>query len=35
MGKPWFGARRYGYGLAPITWEGWVVTGLWSAARGC
>ena len=24
--KPWFGKRRVGWGLIPISWQGWVVT---------
>ena len=24
---PWFGPRRYGWGLTPISWQGWVLTG--------
>lgn len=24
--KPWFGPRRFGWGLDPISAEGWVVT---------
>jgi hypothetical protein len=29
----WFGAKRYGYGWGlPITWEGWLVFLLWTAA---
>ena len=23
--KAWFGPRRAGWGLAPITWEGWAL----------
>jgi hypothetical protein len=23
--KPWFGPRRFGWGLSPITTEGWIV----------
>lgn len=26
--KAWFGPRRMGWGLAPVSAEGWVVTGL-------
>ena len=30
--KPWFAAKRYGYGAGlPIAWEGWVVLGLFLA----
>ncbi len=26
----WFAARRYGWGWGlPLTWEGWVVAGVW------
>ena len=36
MKKPWFGAKRYGYGLSPVSWEGWAVTAVWVAAMaGC
>jgi len=31
--KPWFRARRYGLGSGlPITWQGWVVLGLFVPA---
>lgn len=26
MNKPWFVPRKYGYGLTPVTWQGWVCT---------
>ena len=26
MARYWFKPRRYGYGAAPATWEGWVAT---------
>lgn len=26
MTKYWFKPKTYGYGLTPISWEGWVVT---------
>jgi hypothetical protein len=26
--KAWFGPRRFGWGLSPITIEGWIVTGV-------
>lgn len=26
MTRYWFKPRRYGYGAAPATWEGWAVT---------
>jgi hypothetical protein len=24
--RPWFGPKRYGWGLTPISWQGWVLT---------
>lgn len=26
MSKPWFGPRKFGFGLTPVSWEGWVCT---------
>lgn len=26
MSKPWFGPRKFGVGLTPVSWEGWVCT---------
>lgn len=26
--RPWFGPKRFGYGYAPQTWQGFVVTAL-------
>ena len=26
MNDPWFGPKRYGYGLGPISWKGWLAT---------
>jgi hypothetical protein len=23
---PWFGRKRYGWGLRPISWQGWLLT---------
>ena len=23
MNKRWFGPRKFGYGVTPISWEGW------------
>ena len=23
MSKPWFKTKKFGYGLTPISWEGW------------
>ncbi len=28
MNKKWFVPKSYGWGLVPISWEGWLVTGL-------
>ena len=25
MRRPWFKAKRYGWGWAPATWQGWLV----------
>jgi hypothetical protein len=33
FGKPqWFRAKRFGWGLVPITWQGWGYTSAWLAA---
>ncbi len=29
MQKPWFKAKRYGWGWTPITWQGWVIMIIW------
>lgn len=34
VGRPWFGPRRYGYGVSPVTWEGWLATGVYAVALG-
>ena len=26
QGKPWFGSKRYGFGIRPQTWQGWAIT---------
>ena len=26
MAEPWFKPKRIGYGLTPMTWQGWCVT---------
>jgi hypothetical protein len=26
INEPWFGKKSIGWGLTPITWQGWVVT---------
>ena len=28
----WFGPRRYGWGLTPISWQGWVLTAAYVVA---
>jgi hypothetical protein len=25
-GRPWFGPKRFGYGLSPRSWQGWLIT---------
>jgi hypothetical protein len=25
----WFGPKRYGWGFTPISWQGWVLTGVY------
>ncbi len=31
--SPWFGPRRFpGWGWAPVSWQGWLVTGVFIAA---
>jgi len=29
MPRPWFGQRRVGWGLRPISWQGWLLTVLY------
>lgn len=29
--KPWFSARRLGFGWRPVTWQGWVASGVFVA----
>jgi hypothetical protein len=31
-GRPWFGPRRYVWGLKPISWPGWVLTAAYVVA---
>jgi hypothetical protein len=31
-GRPWFRPRRFGWGLAPASWEGWALTGAYVLA---
>ena len=30
MPKKWFVPKSYGWGLVPISWEGWLVTGIFA-----
>ena len=30
--RPWFGPKRYGWGLTPVSWQGWVLTAAYVAA---
>jgi hypothetical protein len=30
--RPWFGPKSYGWGFAPITWEGWASVAAYAAA---
>ncbi len=30
-GRPWFGPKRYGWGLTPVSWQGWLATGAYVA----
>jgi hypothetical protein len=32
VSRPWFGPRRYGWGLTPVSWEGWLLTAAYTAA---
>lgn len=33
FGQPnWFRAKKFGWGLVPITWQGWAYTGAWVTA---
>lgn len=29
MPRPWFGQKRVGWGLRPVSWQGWVLTVLY------
>ena len=32
FGKPhWFVKKRFGWGLTPVTWQGWCYTAIWCA----
>jgi hypothetical protein len=30
-GRAWFGPRRFGWGLTPVSWQGWVLTAVYVA----
>jgi len=30
--KLWFRAKKYGWGWTPVTWQGWLATGLYTLA---
>jgi len=30
--QPWFGPKRFGWGIGPRTWQGWAVTVVVAAA---
>ena len=30
--RPWFRPKRYGWGLTPTSWQGWVLTGAYVGA---
>jgi len=35
FGKPqWFRPKAFGWGLVPITWQGWTYTAAWAGAIG-
>lgn len=25
-GKPWFARKRFGWGIRPVSWQGWIIT---------
>ena len=29
MSRKWFGKKLYGVGIVPLTWEGWLATGVY------
>lgn len=31
MKRLWFARKTYGFGWVPVTWQGWLVTGLYCA----
>jgi len=30
--KPWFGLKRFGFGISPKTWQGWTIVVVAAAA---
>jgi hypothetical protein len=34
MSQYWFKPKSHGYGATPVTWEGWLLTGLFALALG-
>jgi hypothetical protein len=30
--RPWFGPKRFGYGIGPQTWQGWLLVAVSAAA---
>ena len=30
--RPWFGPKRFGYGISPQTWQGWLIVAAFVAA---
>lgn len=32
LGRPWFGPRRFGYGISPTTGAGWACVGVYALA---
>lgn len=32
LGRPWFGPRRFGYGVSPVTGQGWACIGVYVLA---
>jgi len=29
--RPWFGPKRFGYGISPKTWQGWLIVAVFVA----
>ena len=32
--RPWFGPKRFGFGISPQTWQGWVVVAVTAVVGG-